>query len=47
MVSFTGHYTKEVGATQQAMNEKAKDLKARVGSDGTWRAQWRSALYVR
>jgi hypothetical protein len=46
LVSFTSHYAKEVGVVQQAVNVKEEDLKARVGSDRTWRAQWCSALYV-
>jgi hypothetical protein len=46
LVILTSHCAKEVGAVQQVVNEKAKDLKARMGSDGTWHAQWHSALYA-
>jgi hypothetical protein len=39
MIIVTIHYTGKVGAVQQVVNEKEKDLKARVRDDGTWSAQ--------
>jgi hypothetical protein len=29
------------------VNKEIEDLKARMGSDGTWHAQWHSTLYAR
>jgi hypothetical protein len=46
LVILTSHYARTVGAMQQVINEKARDLKARVRSDGTWHAQWCAALYA-
>jgi hypothetical protein len=46
MIIVTSQCAGKVGAVQQVVNEKENDLKAIVGDDGTWRAQWCLAFYA-